>query len=802
MAGTERTMPSPRWRKVIRDLWGNKTRTLLVVLSIAVGVFAVGMVASSRVVFTRELNQSWTAVNPYDAQLYTDTFDEELLWTIQRMPEVEEADGRRSLGVRFRTSANDDQWRNIQLFTVADYDDIRILKLQPESGAWPPPEHQVVIERASLDWMGVQEGDVITVEAPSGKLRELRVAGVVHDVNWMAAEWTGWAAGYISPESLEWFGVSSGFDELNIIVAGEDKDEAIITGAAEQVRQQVEASGRTVYFTWIPAPGKHPADEVVQPIILLMGSLGFLSLLVSGFLVFNTLQALLTQQVRQIGIMKAIGGRFSQILGIYYTMVVFYGLLALGLAVPLGTLAGHAMTSYMANLINFDVTSVEIPVEVFALEVAVGLLVPCLAALYPIISAARTTAAKAMSDYGLSSSHFGEGLVDRLLERLRGLSRPVLLSVRNTFRRKGRLVLTLTTLTLGGAIFIAVFSVRASLLTTLDSWFDLVEYDVYVVFRRGYRIDQLEQEALRLPGVVSAEAWRFASARRQRPDGTESDSINLRAPKADSDLVTPTLVAGRWLLPPDENAIVVNTYFLKDESDIGVGDDMVLAIDGDESTWRVVGIMKGPPAPMAYVNFDYLARVTGGVGRAGVVFLQTSRHDAAYHAQIGKNLEEHFERAGLNVSSTMTSSIERAQVESQFNVLVAFLLIMAVLLAVVGGIGLMGTMSLNVLERIREIGVMRAIGASDGAVLRIVIVEGILIGLLSWLVAIVVALPLSKMLSDTVGISILESQLNYTFSTGGTVIWLVVVTVLSALASILPARSASRITVREVLAYE
>jgi putative ABC transport system permease protein len=795
-------MLSPRWRKVIRDLWGNKTRTLLVVLSIAVGVFAVGMVASSRVVFTRELNQSWTAVNPYDAQLYTDTFDEELLWTIQNMPEVEEADGRRSIGLRFRTSANDDQWRNVQLFTVADYDNIRILKLQPESGAWPPPEHQVVIERASLDWMGVQEGDVITVEAPTGKLRELPVAGVVHDVNWMAAEWTGWAAGYISPESLEWFGVSSGFDELNIIVAGEEKDEASITSAAEQVREQVEASGRTVYFTWIPAPGKHPADEVVQPIILLMGSLGFLSLLVSGFLVFNTLQALLTQQVRQIGIMKAIGGRFSQILGIYYTMVVFYGLLALGLAVPLGTLAGHAMTSYMANLINFDVTSVEIPVQVFALEVAVGLLVPCLAALYPIISAARTTAAKAMSDYGLSSSHFGEGAVDRLLERLRGLSRPVLLSVRNTFRRKGRLVLTLTTLTLGGAIFIAVFSVRASLLTTLDSWFDLVEYDVYVVFRRGYRIDQLEQEALRVPGVVSAEAWRFASARRQRPDGTEGDSINVRAPKADSDLVTPTLVAGRWLLPEDENAIVVNTYFLKDESDIGVGDEMVLAIDGDESSWRVVGIMKGPPAPMAYVNFDYLARVTGGAGRAGVVFLQTSRHDAAYHAQKAKNLEEHFERAGLNVSSTMTSSIERAQVESQFNVLVAFLLIMAILLAVVGGIGLMGTMSLNVLERIREIGVMRAIGASDGAVLRIVIVEGILIGLLSWAVAIVVALPLSKMLSDTVGISILESQLNYTFSTGGTVIWLVVVTGLSALASVLPARSASRITVREVLAYE
>jgi putative ABC transport system permease protein len=156
----------------------------------------------------------------------------------------------------------------------------------------------------------------------------------------------------------------------------------------------------------------------------------------------------------------------------------------------------------------------------------------------------------------------------------------------------------------------------------------------------------------------------------------------------------------------------------------------------------------------------------------------------------------------LNVNSTMTRSRESGQIESQFNVLVVFLLIMAILLAVVGGIGLMGTMSLNVLERIREIGVMRAIGASDGAVLQVVIVEGLLIGLLSWALSILLAWPLSKALSDAVGNAILQAELTYTFSVGGTIIWLVAALLLSALASFWPARSASRVTVREVLAYE
>jgi putative ABC transport system permease protein len=209
-----------------------------------------------------------------------------------------------------------------------------------------------------------------------------------------------------------------------------------------------------------------------------------------------------------------------------------------------------------------------------------------------------------------------------------------------------------------------------------------------------------------------------------------------------------------------------------------------------------------PPVPMAYVNLSYYTQVTGGVGRAGVLFVVSDVHDAATQSQLALALEERFERLGYQVNWTQTSHTERAQAESQFNVLVMFLLIMAVLLAIVGAIGLMGTMSLNVLERTREIGVMRAIGASDGAVLQIVIVEGILIGTLSWLIGVLLALPLSRALSNMVGQAIMEANLSYTFSIQGVWLWLALVVVLSTLASFVPARNASRVTVRDVLAYE
>lgn len=796
-------MLSPRWRKVLRDLWGYKARTVLVVLSIAVGVFAVGMIAGTRVVLSREMHASWASVNPSSAGLFTGLFDDELVWTVSKMPEVGEVQARRGFSVRFKLDAGDEQWRRLLLYTYPDYKDIRIFKLRSESGAWPPPERQLLIERASLAWMGVEVGDEVIVEAPNGKLRTMRIAGTVHDLTQMEASWVGQAAGYINAETMEWLGVGGGYDELDIIVAENQYDEEHIREVAQEVRNKVERSGRTVYYTWIETPGLHPADDDLEPIILILGSLGFLSLLASGFLVVNTLQALLGQQIRQIGIMKAVGARNGQIMGIYYSMVLIFCFLSLAIAVPLGALVSHELTNFIARLVNFNVSSFHVPTQVLLLEVAIGLVVPLVAALYPIISGVRVPAAEAMSDYGLSKSHFGQGLLDRLLERIRGLSRPLLLSLRNTFRRKGRLALTLATLILGGAIFVGVFSVRESLLLTLDESYNYVQYDVYEVFRRGYRIEQIEREALRVPGVTAAEAWRFSSARRQRPDGTESDYLSIRAPRADSDLVQPTIVEGRWLLNEDENAIVVNTFLLKEEEDIKLGDDVTLKIDGRETSWRVVGIIKGtPPFPIVYANQDYLAQVQGGVGRAGVVFVQTEQHDEAFQSRVEKAMEAHFESIGLQVDSTMTKSTERAQIASQFEVLVVFLLLMAVLLAVVGGIGLMGTMSLNVLERTREVGVMRAIGASDGAILRIVIVEGVVIGLLSWMIGVILALPLSKVLSDAVGVTTFRTSLSYTFSLEGVVLWLVVVVVLATVASFWPARNASRVTVREVLAYE
>jgi putative ABC transport system permease protein len=97
---------------------------------------------------------------------------------------------------------------------------------------------------------------------------------------------------------------------------------------------------------------------------------------------------------------------------------------------------------------------------------------------------------------------------------------------------------------------------------------------------------------------------------------------------------------------------------------------------------------------------------------------------------------------------------------------------------------------------------MRAIGAGNRAILSIVIVEGVLIGALSWVLGTLLALPLSKALSDAVGAGFIQAALSFRFSTGGAALWLLVIVLIATVASLLPARGAARITVREVLAYE
>ncbi len=194
-----------RWYKVINDLFGNKTRTLLIVLSMSVGLFALGIILSARTILSDGLAESFAAINPSSGTMRTaELFDENFLESVREMKDVQDADARRTTTARLQTKSG--EWKNLTIFVVADYDDIRVNKVTSESGVWPPPERQILIERAALSVIDAQIGDVVLVRFPNDVERRIRIAGTAYDPAQLPAQIDGTPYGYITFDTLKWFG--------------------------------------------------------------------------------------------------------------------------------------------------------------------------------------------------------------------------------------------------------------------------------------------------------------------------------------------------------------------------------------------------------------------------------------------------------------------------------------------------------------------------------------------------------------------------------------------------------------------
>lgn len=460
----------------------------------------------------------------------------------------------------------------------------------------------------------------------------------------------------------------------------------------------------------------------------------------------------------------------------------------------------------ISGLLNLTILDDTPPAMTFYLQAAVAFLVVLLSSLKSILNATMAISAReALSSQGMEGNKLGK--IDELLGRIRGVARPLILAVRNIFRKKWRLGLTLFTLVLGGAVFIGIYHLHNSMNYTLNALNqEFTRYDVLVNFSQAYRFEQVDNLARQIEGVTYVEGWSDSSVYRIRHNGAESEEMQLIAAPPGSDLIKPTMVRGRWLEPQDENAIVINKYVSDREPDLQVGDDIRLKIDGEESTWHIVGEVRSSvnfgQSPMLYANYDYFARLGGKLGNVKSLQILTTRQDGPSERLAADRLEALFMQKGINVRNIDTGANAIAVLGKRVNIIGSVLSTVSLLLGIVGGINLTGTMSVNILERTREIGVMRAVGASSGDLLRITLSEGVFIGWISWLMAIPISIPFGQALCARMGSAFVNFPFFFSFSFNGLLTWFVLVTAISILASIAPAQNAMRITVREAINYE
>lgn len=792
------------FRKVWRDLWNNKGRTLLVVLSIGVGVLALGMITASNSLIIRQMSLAQIASRPSNVIMFlSGTIDDATLKSVARMPGVVEAQGVASFSLRWKPTL-DANWQSTTVVAVNDYAHQQFDLLELRSGHWPSGSSVAVEFNHVVPFQVPAPGGTIYFEV-NNRAKPFTISGTLRDPGQFPPPFASEAAFYATRDALVLLGGSRDYSVLKFTIPNYTKAQAQQTESL--VEQKLKKLGLSVGFVQYQDPQRHQLQDLMDGVGLVLVVMAVLSLVLSTILVVNTINAVVAQQVPQIGIMKTIGGLSPQIATLYLTGVAVYGVLSLALAVPLGALGAAALSSWMMSLINVPAAPFEVLQRSLVYQLGAGLLTPLLAGFFPVAQGVSISVREALNAYGLGTGRYGQRLSDRLLGRLQGLPRMTLLTLRNTFRRPGRVVLTQLTLVTAGAIFMMVVSTQYSFNETILQIFRGFGYDVSFGFAQPQRLDSIVPLIESRPDVVRVEMWEYLAGKARVPgsSGPGSDySINLRGIPSDTQLFTPELTAGRNLVPADGHALLLNQKLARTMG-LGVGQQITLDLgDSGKSTWTIVGLifdLAGNDQDTAYLYRDVLNTEINQVGRATVAQIRGRVKTLAAQTAMELDLRSVFQSQKIGVAFSDTAIKSYNQSNAQFSILTTLLLIMTFLIAVVGSFGLSGTLSINVLERRREIGVMRAVGASSGDVAYIFMGEGLLLGLLSWALAIPLSIAAGSYFVEALG-AVINFPAVYHYSTQGVWIWLGIVLALSLAASWLPARRATRISVRESLAYE
>jgi putative ABC transport system permease protein len=718
------------------------------------------------------------------------------------LDEVAETEGDMTMSIQWRADSLQ-PWQSATLKARPDYDNQRFFTYTLVEGQWPERRSIVVHEG-----YGLGAGDSVELDI-NGRARPIDLDGTLRAVNVRPSNLGGTPTFYTTQRHFEEVSGRSGFSLVYGSVAQYTPENG--EAAAAAMEDQLERQGFTVSAALARgdktlSPEEHFLQDTLDGVFLILTIMGVASLLLGLLLVYITVSAIISQQVSQIGVLKAIGASRKQILFVYYTIAFIYGLLAMVLALALGALAAHGLRIMLTSMFGIETGPLTISTSAAVVQIMVSLVTPLVVATGPILRGSGITVREAISSYGLSG---GGGWLDTLLAKLTFISRMIAMAISNTFQNKIRVSLVLVALVGAGMMFVGVLSVQNSINRTFsDIYLEIFQADITFTLSEPERIDQIIPLTLDYAAVDVVEmhlnTQATANATDDRDAGEEKATVSgIPVP---SSIYQPDITSGRWLLPEDQFTVVVNEA-LAEKLGVAIGDRITLDIPGEtEIDWEIVGFIYEPivgGANVVYLPQETLQDEMGEINQANQVWIKIDDANAIETSQHATNLRAIYGAVGIEPTITNEDTLaERTanQIES-LSVMVLLLFILAVIIAAVGAIALSGVLGINVLERRREIGVLRSIGAGNRAIATLFITEGILLGWLSWLIAYPISIVTGDLLTQALE-SALGAEFTYVYSPFSLLFWFVVVTALAVFASWTPTKQAIEVSVRESLSYE
>ena len=811
-------MRKTRQRKIYGDVLSRKGRTALVSLSIFIGVlgvvtlFSMGDILVSRL--KKDIQEDKLAMvkigltpSSTDANL-SDNAD--VLDFVQSQAGVETVEGQIVSPLYFKDTGSDDFEKGSLIAYSTPMGDLQLEPLQLIDGDYPTAgSQQLALERRMADAYDLTVGDTVTLrmvsQAGTGStipVEDWVISGIVFQPYALGGgddlDMTGTV--FTTLEDAQYI---SGIQNLTGLFIRYDN---FVTAQADATRLTSAISNNTPFtpfYSFLFDPAQNEQVSGAQSTSNVLGMLGIVALAVSGFLVVNVISSIVVEQKRQIGVMKALGASGWDNFVMYAGIALTYGLLGVVPGVLLGIPAGYFAAKGMATTMATIVDKFTVSPSAIVLGIVIGLGVPVLAAFVPVFNGSRVKILDAMTDLGIDSN-YGKGFFPRLIGRL-----PLPVTVRqglsNVVQKRSRLAFTVLTLAIAAGAFMGIFALFSSVDSVLDNTFNT--YAIEILIQPDQPQDFATVSQLIVDNVDGIASVHPHNGLQVEIAGYDAGTYGVFADGYDPD-VTPsafdlTLSKGVPLSESsDPNALII-TSSMAEAMGKGVGDTVVVTGAGSTREMTIVGTSKFP-FPNVWMRWDTVAEFAGftlnGQLAPRNLLIKLAAEDATAEETADKIDEINELLLANGITATYSNFPEFIdEITSLVRVFQVIFNITAALIAIVGALGLLMAISMSVFERQKEIGVMRSIGAGSSTVATQFLTEGLLVGLLAW----VIGLPLSYGLSQLI-IAALELgdafELNYPLS--APIVGLIGMLVITTLASLWPSIAASRKTVSNILRYQ
>lgn len=718
-------------RKVFRDITRRKLRTALTILGIAVGIIGLSAISVASNQFKSSFAYSTDRTAQPDIQFFTAPTSAELATTLAQQSNVKAVQPINFVSTRWAVPSGHIP---VTLIGIVDFNALQINRFQVVEGTLPGPG-QILLESSDRALHPERVGDQIQVQI-NGNYHTLTISGFALTRGLPSASIEQNAQGYMGAADLQSLYHVSGVNSFEIRLT----DYANLNETATQLTRVLNQNHVLIFASHVGRNEDVPT--IADGLFATMDILSVIAILLSVSLLLGTIMALVTEQVQYIGTMKAIGGTRGKIIRHYLALVLVYGLIGTCIGLAVGIPSGYALAQLLGGLVNLDIGPVQITPSLIVEGFLVGLGTPLIAGAFPTYFGTRITVKQALSGYGIDTgaAKSGRGWAAFSRAAFALFQQTTQFGIRGLFRKRTRTVLTLMILTIAGAAFLAVQTASYSFNSLLTHVYSTYNFDAMAATPNALPFNDFQRALQGVSGVGRIEELS------QDTVPTHWGNAQLTGIQLDSQLYQKKLVAGRWFTSGDTDAVIISQDAAQ-KSGLHVGDMLAITTSYNSVHWRIIGIADdysglGPGdlgvllTPIAQaISFRHLP-----ADYVDLVMVQSTSHAPGAVDALATRIDNALSAAGY-MPNVLTNAQKVQQNQSKYQIIYILLDLVAIIIAFVGAIGLSNTLAMSILERRREIGILRSMGATGWKVMQVFWAEGTSLGILSWVLAVLLGVP-------------------------------------------------------------